>query len=64
MKSLSLKVAVPELIPAILRNAAEDYAEKAKELDVAFRDKRAGKRWRRTAGILELTASRIEEALE
>jgi len=63
MAGFDLDVDAPQKVPAILRRAAQRYAEDASELDSSWQDRSAGKPWRAIARVLERAADTIERAV-
>jgi hypothetical protein len=63
MKDLDLDVSHPDQVAAVLRRAAETYAESALELTAAWQDKGAGRPWNKLARILERAADQVDKAL-
>lgn len=57
---ISLDTALPDQVPRILRNAAQQYRESASELASAWQDESAGKVWDKYAAILERAAAQCE----
>lgn len=63
MKSLDLDTDTPDKIPAVLRNAAEQFHKSMSELQSAWGDQNAGKVWGDIANIMERAACSIERAI-
>jgi len=63
MKSIDLDVATPEAVPAVLREAAQQYHATVIDLSAAWGDKQAGKVWDDIAKVLERAADSIDRKI-
>lgn len=60
---LDLDVETPAAVARILREAADQFAADAANLDAAWQSKSAGRVWNRMARVLDHAATRCEQIL-
>lgn len=62
-RDLDLDCASPDLVPRILRAAAEEYRDSANELQASWQDREAGADWVKIARILDRAADAIDKVI-